>query len=153
MEQVTHSTPQVTMSGAQATPTTTPTVQQQGENMAVCKVIDRYCLIEDTKPWTWEGGQWYTYTPVPFNYHSRSNVLLLEQKTLIHGTGCFWILTSVLIDTSLVSKVQQLCTSLASKQKIYEPADFWFTKAQKHAVDSEPTKRDSGLCDEYSHRL
>ena len=45
MEQVTHSTPQVTMSGAQATPTTTPTVQQQGKNMAVCEVIDSYCLI------------------------------------------------------------------------------------------------------------
>ena len=40
MEQVTHSTPQVTMGGAQATPTTTPTVQQQGKDMAVCKVID-----------------------------------------------------------------------------------------------------------------
>ena len=40
MEQVTHSTPQGTMSGTQATPTTTPTVQQQGMNMAVCKMID-----------------------------------------------------------------------------------------------------------------
>ena len=40
MEQVTHSTPQGTMSGTQATPTTTPTVQQQSKNMAVCKMID-----------------------------------------------------------------------------------------------------------------